>query len=87
MCDSRTWNVLPFCNQRLTTNKQEVILLAAVDKGTALEAATCRWGSGMPGQPFHYTGTDFLDEQDGCVSRLYAFIDQQLFQIKYHEED
>jgi len=41
----------------------------------------------MPGQPFHYTGTDFLDEQDGRVSRLYAFIDQQLFQIKYHEED
>jgi len=41
----------------------------------------------MPGKPFHYTGADFLDEQDGHVSRLYAFIDQQLFQIKYHEED
>jgi ketosteroid isomerase-like protein len=40
--------------------------------------ATCRWGSGMPGQPFHYTGTDFLEERDGRVSRLYTFIDQQL---------
>ena len=42
--------------------------------------ATCRWGSGMPGQPFHYTGTDFLEEVDGHVSRLYTFIDQKLFQ-------
>jgi ketosteroid isomerase-like protein len=42
--------------------------------------ATCRWGSGMPGQPFHYTGTDFLEERDGRVSRLYTFIDQKLFQ-------
>ena len=41
--------------------------------------ATCRWGSGMPGQPFHYTGTDFLEERDGCVSRLYTFIEQKLF--------
>jgi ketosteroid isomerase-like protein len=41
--------------------------------------ATCRWGSGMPGQPFHYTGTDFLEERDGRVSRLYTFIDQKLF--------
>ena len=40
--------------------------------------ATCRWGSGMPGQPFHYTGTDFLEERDGRVSRLYTFIDQKL---------
>ena len=40
--------------------------------------ATCRWGSGMPGQPFHYTGTDFLEERDGRVSRLYTFIDQNL---------
>jgi ketosteroid isomerase-like protein len=41
--------------------------------------ATCRWGSGMPGQPFHYTGTDFLEERDGRVSRFYTFIDQKLF--------
>src|SRR5262249_18077428 len=39
--------------------------------------ATCRWGSGMPGQPFHYTGPDFLEERDGRVSRLYTFIDQK----------
>jgi HEAT repeat protein len=24
----------------------------------------CRWGSGLPGQPFRYTGTDVLDESD-----------------------
>ena len=23
---------------------------------TMHNVATCRWGSGMPGQPFHYTG-------------------------------
>ena len=45
---------------------------------TMYNVATCRWGSGMPGQPFHYTGTDFLEERDGRVSRLYTFIDQQL---------
>jgi len=33
----------------------------------------------MPGQQFHYTGTDFLEEEDGRVSRLYTFIDQKLF--------
>jgi hypothetical protein len=42
--------------------------------------ATCRLGSGMPGQPFHYTGTDFREERDGRVSRLYTFIDHKLFQ-------
>ena len=46
---------------------------------TMQNVATCRWGSGMPGQPFHYTGTDFLEERDGKVSRLYTFIDQKLF--------
>jgi ketosteroid isomerase-like protein len=46
---------------------------------TMRNVATCRWGSGMPGQPFHYTGTDFLEERDGRVSRLYTFIDQKLF--------
>jgi len=38
--------------------------------------ATCRWGSGLPGQPFHYTGTDFIEERDGRVIRLYTFIDR-----------
>jgi hypothetical protein len=47
---------------------------------TMHNVATCRWGSGMPGQPFHYTGIDFLEERDGRVSRLYTFIDQKLFQ-------
>ena len=49
---------------------------------TMHNVATCRWGSGMPGQPFHYTGTDFLEERDGRVARLYTFIDQQLFLFK-----
>jgi len=31
----------------------------------------------MPGQPFHYTGTDFLEECDGRVTTLYTFIDQR----------
>jgi hypothetical protein len=39
--------------------------------------ATCRWGSGMPGQPFHYTGTDFLEERAGRVLRLYTFINDK----------
>jgi len=43
---------------------------------TMHNVATCRWGSGMPGQPFHYTGTDFIEERDGRVARLYTFIDQ-----------
>jgi len=47
---------------------------------TMHNVATCPWGSGMPGQPFHYTETDFLEERDGRVSRLYTVIDQQLFQ-------
>ena len=34
--------------------------------------ATCRWGSGMPGQPFHYTGTDFLEERDGRLRHRHA---------------
>ena len=46
---------------------------------TMHNVATCRWGSGMPGQPFHYTGTDFLEERDGRTSRLYTFIDQKPF--------
>jgi hypothetical protein len=46
---------------------------------TMHNVATCRWGSGMPGRAFHYTGTDFVEEDDGRVSRLYTFIDQKLF--------
>ena len=46
---------------------------------TMHNVATCRWGSGMPGQPFHYTGTDFLEARDGRVSRFYTFIDQKPF--------
>ena len=46
---------------------------------TMHNVATYRWGSGMPGQQFHNTGTDFLEEEDGRVSRLYTFIDQKLF--------
>ena len=42
-----------------------------VEIQTMHNVATCRWGSEMPGQPFHYTGTDFLEECDGRVSRLY----------------
>lgn len=38
---------------------------------------TCRWGSGLPGQPFHYTGTDFLEERDGRIVLFYTFIDGQ----------
>jgi hypothetical protein len=38
--------------------------------------ATCRWGSGMPRRPFHYTGADFVEERDDRVTRLYTFIDQ-----------
>jgi hypothetical protein len=29
----------------------------------------------MTGQPFHYTETDFVEERDGRVTRLYTFID------------
>jgi hypothetical protein len=43
---------------------------------TMHNVATCRWGSGLPGQPFHYTGTDFIEERDGRVTRLYTFIDR-----------
>jgi hypothetical protein len=35
----------------------------------------CRWGSGLPGQPYRYTGTDVLEERDGRVAVFYTFID------------
>ena len=36
---------------------------------------TCRWGSGLPDQPFRYNGTDVLEERDGRVAVFYTFID------------
>jgi len=35
----------------------------------------CRWGSGLPGEPFRYTGTDVLEARDGKVAVFYTFID------------
>jgi ketosteroid isomerase-like protein len=35
----------------------------------------CRWGSGLPGQPYRYTGTDVLEARDGRVAVFYTFID------------
>lgn len=63
----------------LNRNATATVIKALV-RSPLMKATTCRWGSGMPGQPFHYTGTDFLEERDGHVSRLYTFIDQKLFQ-------
>ncbi|WP_052201019.1 nuclear transport factor 2 family protein [Terriglobus sp. TAA 43] len=37
--------------------------------------ALCRWGSGIPGEPFHYTGTDVLEEREGRMTLFYTFID------------
>lgn len=37
--------------------------------------AMCHWGSGLPGKPFHYTGTDVLEEENGVAVRLYTFLD------------
>ena len=35
----------------------------------------CRWGSGLPGQPYRYTGTDVLEARYGRVAVFYTFID------------
>ena len=35
----------------------------------------CFWGTGLPDQPFPYTGTDVLEERDGRVAVFYTFID------------
>ena len=35
----------------------------------------CRWGSGLPGEPFRYTGTDVVEERDGRLAIFYTFID------------
>src|SRR3989442_8658878 len=40
---------------------------------------TCRWGIGIPNQPFHYTGKYFLKELDGAVSKLYTVIYHKSF--------
>jgi hypothetical protein len=34
-----------------------------------------RWDSGLPDQPFRYTGTDVVEERDGRVAVFYTFID------------
>ena len=66
--------------QRFANISQNTATRSRVRSQIMHNVATCRWGSGMPGQPFHYTGTDFLEERDGRVSRLYTFIGQKLFQ-------
>jgi ketosteroid isomerase-like protein len=35
----------------------------------------CRWGSGLPGEPFRYAGTDVVEVRDGRVAIFYTFID------------
>ena len=45
------------------------------DIRTLHNVGMCRWGSGLPDQPFRYTGTDVLEERDGRVSVFYTFID------------
>jgi hypothetical protein len=39
------------------------------------ETSVHSWGSGLPGQPFRYTGTDVVEERDGRVAVFYTFID------------
>jgi len=45
------------------------------DIHTMHNVGMCRWGSGFPGQPFRYTGTDVLEERDGRLAVFYTFID------------
>jgi hypothetical protein len=45
------------------------------DIHTMHNVGMCRWGSGLPDQPFRYTGTDVLEERDGRVAVFYTFID------------
>jgi ketosteroid isomerase-like protein len=45
------------------------------DIHTVHNVGMCRWGSGLPGQPYRYTGTDVLEERDGRVAVFYTFID------------
>lgn len=37
--------------------------------------ALCRWGSGIRGEAFKYSGTDLLEERDGRMTIFYTFID------------
>jgi ketosteroid isomerase-like protein len=45
------------------------------DIRTMHNVGMCRWGSGLPGQPYRYTGTDVLEARDGRVAVFYTFID------------
>ena len=45
------------------------------DIQTMHNVGMCRWGSGRPGQPYRYTGTDVLEARDGRVAVFYTFID------------
>ena len=45
------------------------------DIHTMHNVGMCRWGSGLPGHPYRYTGTDVLEERDGRVAVFYTFID------------
>ena len=45
------------------------------DIHTMHNVGMCRWGSGLPDQPFRYTGTDVLEERNGRVAVFYTFID------------
>jgi hypothetical protein len=45
------------------------------DIQTMHNVGMCRWGSGLPGQPYRYTGTDVLEAHDGRVAVFYTFID------------
>ena len=45
------------------------------DIRTMHNVGMCRWGSGLPDQPFRYTGTDVLEERNGRVVVFYTFID------------
>ncbi len=45
------------------------------DIQTMHNVGMCRWGSGLPGQPYRYTGTDVLEAHSGRVAVFYTFID------------
>ena len=45
------------------------------DIQTKHSVGICRWGSGLPGQPYRYTGTDVVEGRNGRVAVFYTFID------------
>ena len=45
------------------------------DIQTMHNVGMCRWGSGLRGQPYRYTGTDVLEAREGRVAVFYTFID------------